>query len=35
MPEEQKVIDILLDSKAVRLDVYVNAFSDLFNEQKF
>ncbi len=24
MPEEQKVIDILLDSKAVRLDVYVN-----------
>ena len=24
MPEEQKVIDILLDSKSVRLDVYVN-----------
>ena len=24
MPEEQKVIDILLDSKVVRLDVYVN-----------
>ncbi len=24
MPEEQKVIDLLLDSKSVRLDVYVN-----------